>query len=637
MQAGSGHAGLPFGCAEIGACLFGNFLRLSPTNPNWLGRDRVVLSAGHGSLLLYSCLHLLGFGISFEDILKYRQFGSNTPSHPDIRKTIGIEATTGLDGQGVGLGIGIALGMKFTQKRFEFEEYSLFDSKCITIAGDGCLMEGVSAESSSLAGHLGLDNLIVIYDSNKTSLDGYTDESVSEDIRKRYQAYAWDVFEFDGHDISSISECLHKLRLEQERPVLIIANTITGRGIPDVAGTPDAHGNPYLLRSVVAKLNVPKSNSSECLKPSLKNFLDSYKEVLKSGEDKWTERYQKWKGKNPKLERDLNQSLCFDIPANLEVELLKLDFQRSISGRLASNYVMNSIASKLPSIYVGSADLSKSDMTYLKNYSDVSKNQFEGRNIKYGVREFGMCTIATGLALTNLIIPVIGTFLAFCDYMISPIRMAALMNQKIILQLTHDSFYVGHDGPTHQPLEQMAHLRAIPNVQVIRPADANEVKMAWIAALSHQGPTAIILSRQDLPVMDETNRPYCEGVGRGAYIIEEDSLVVDVLLIATGSELALARLVAKSLREKNKKVRVVSMPSQELFDKEEVTYKNRILLNAEKCVSIEAGIEQGWSKYVGRGGIVISADDFGESGSPEDLALHYGFVCEVICQRILPC
>ena len=631
----SGHAGLPFGTAELGAYLFGKFLHLSPKNPTWLGRDRFVLSAGHGSLLLYCALHLIGFDISERDLQNYRTFGSKTPSHPDIRRTAGVEATTGLDGQGIGYTVGMALGMKINQSRFDRLNLSLFDVKCIVLAGDGCLMEGVSSECCSLAGHLSLSNLIVIYDSNKTSLDGYTSETFSEDTKLRFQAYHWDVFEVDGYDFEKIDTIFSALRKGQKRPALIIAHTVTGKGLEEVEGTPLAHGNPYA--SVLKHKQENPNSTRDVDSLMLEHFLKNRQQELTQLETLWLRKYTLWKTKYPDLETEFLRSLQKEIPITLSQTLDSYSFPSKISGRNASHRILNLLASELHDLYGGSADLSRSDKTYLDNYSSIQAHQFSGRNIKFGVREFGMCTIAVGMSLTGLIRPFIGTFLSFSDYMISGIRMAALMKQNVIFQLTHDSFLVGHDGPTHQPVEHIAHLRAIPTLLTIRPADGNEVKMAWLAALNYSGPVAILLSRHKLPMLSETNKSYSDGVGKGGYILQEDASHVDFLIIATGSEVSLSLRVASRLREAGYTVRLVSMPCQELFDQQKRSYQNAILNNSEQAISIEAGVDQGWHKYIGKKGIAISIGSFGESGSPGDLSMYYEFTEKDILRKIGIC
>lgn len=593
--AGAGHPGLPMGCAEIGAYLFGEFLHFDPAHPTWPLRDRLILSAGHGSLWLYSCLHMAGFPLSIEDIKQFRKIDSNTPSHPDLTKTVGVEATTGVDGQGVGFAVGQALALKIAQ----------IDAKVLVLAGDGDLMEGVATEACSLAGHLKLNNLILIYDSNRTTLDGYVEESFSENISLRFKAQGFDVASIDGHDIDQIRKTLAPLRTKQEKPILIIANTQIGCGSPNIAGTPLAHGRPLGKEEVfLAKKSLGLPDIPFYVDPEIYAF---FKERASSGYDGSTIPY-------PHVE-SLLQNISIPSP---------------IAGRWASHEVLQVLADHIPQLIGGSADLSSSDGTYLKKYDFVQAGQFLGRNIKYGVREFGMGCIAAGMAQTGLVIPFVGTFLGFVDYMRSAIRMTSLMRLKVIYQLTHDSIFIGSDGPTHQPIEQIASLRAIPGLLVIRPADANEVKMAWVAALLHEGPTAIILSRQPLNAC--TSSSYAEGVGRGAYILQKETGdKIDYLLIATGSEVHLALEVAKDL---GGATRVVSMSSWELFEQQPLAYKKMLLQGAVK-VSIEAGVEQGWHKYIGIEGIAISLKWFGESGSATDLGNRFGYTKEAILKRIL--
>jgi len=564
-HAGSGHPGLPMGCAELGAFLFAEFLRYHPSCPKWHERDRLILSAGHGSLWLYTCLHLAGFALSIDDLKRFRQFGSNTPSHPDITKTEGIEATTGVDGQGVGYAVGQALALKIHN----------LASKVVVLAGDGCLMEGVSSESCSLAGHLNLNNLILIFDSNQTTLDGYVNESFSEDVRLRFQAQGWEVLEIDGHNFTEIRNALSPLRENQDKPVIVIAHTKIGRGSPTKEGTPAAHGRP-LGPSEIKK-------AKEALGISLEPFyVDS--EIYSF----FRQRFQ------PHCQTS-------STPSKMEFRSLihNLSLPSSVSGRWASHEVMQVLAKIIPHMVVGSADLSSSDGTFLRDHGFISKNQFKGRNIKYGVREFAMGCLAAGMAQTDLVLPVIGTFLAFSDYMKSAIRMACLMRLKIIYHFTHDSIFVGHDGPTHQPIEQLSMLRALPGLLVIRPADNNEIKMAWITALEHEGPTALILSRQPLPALNHDGR--VEDALCGAYVIKREQIEpVEYLLIATGSEVQLALEVAKDL---GPATRVVSMPSWELFEKQPSTYK-KALLRGKIKISIEAGSDKDGTNILVRRGLL---------------------------------
>lgn len=593
--AGSGHPGMPMGCAELGAYLFGEFLRFDPAYPKWPHRDRLILSAGHGSLWLYSCLHLAGFPLALDDLKNFRQIDSKTPSHPDLTKTEGVEATTGVDGQGVGYAVGQALGLKHLG----------IDSKVVVVAGDGDLMEGVAMESSSLAGHLRLNNLILIFDSNSTTLDGYVHESFSENLPLRFESQGWDVISIDGHNLDQIRAALAPVRTHQEKPILIIAHTRIGCGAPNAQGTPAAHGRPLGKEEVaLAKKALGLPDVSFHVDQEIYHF---FKERGSAG----------------------YSPSSFSVPSYLESVLQNISMPSPIAGRWASHEVLQVLADHLPQLVGGSADLSSSDGTYLEKYGLIQAGRFEGRNIKYGVREFGMACIAAGMAQTDSIIPFVGTFLGFVDYMRSAIRMTSLMRLKVIYQLTHDSIFIGPDGPTHQPIEQLASLRAIPGLLVLRPADANEVKMSWLAALLHKGPTAIILSRQSLEELPA--RSYEEGVGRGAYIVRKETTEeVSYLLIATGSEVHLALEVAKGL---GPAARVVSMPSWELFEKQSTSYK-KALLQGKIKISIEAGSEQGWHKYIGSDGIAISLSWFGESATAADLAKRFGYTKESIVNKI---
>lgn len=637
QKADSGHPGLPMGCAELGAYLYGYYLKQNPKNSKWMNRDRLILSAGHGSMWLYSCLYLAGYKISLEDLKNFRQLHSLTPGHPESFVTDGVEATTGPLGQGVGNAVGQALGLKLLAEKFNTDKQRLFDSKVFVLMGDGCIMEGVSSEVSSLAGHLKLDNLVAIYDANKISLDGPLAESCSEDTKLRYQAYGWDVFEIDGHDFDAIDTVFTQIREHQEKPCLIIAHTLIGKGAPNKAGTNKAHGSPLGMEEIKAAKDALGISQEEFYIPqSIFNFF--YQKLQKDSQEegKWLQSFESWAREYPEHFKEY-QTMCRNkLPQDLEQQLAKMEIKAPVSGRKASQEVLNLLADHLPQLYGGSADLSSSDMTMLKKYPLIGPGEFQGRNIKYGVREFGMATMATGLYQTGCFIPYIGTFLTFSDYMRNAIRLAALQQVQVIYQLTHDSIFLGEDGPTHQPVEHYASLRAIPHLQVIRPADSYEVRMAWIAALQFQGPTAIILSRQNLPDLKETQLPYSEGVGVGAYMVRREKAKPDFTLIATGSELSLALNVAEELEKLGKAVRVISMPCWELFEKQSMEYKESLFGgDIGKRVSIEAGVDLGWHKYIGREGIAICLEEFGASAPASVLAKEYGFTVEDILERIL--
>lgn len=637
QKADSGHPGLPMGCAELGAYFYGHYLQHNPRHSKWPNRDRFILSAGHGSMLLYSCLHLAGFKLSLDEIKNFRQLNSQTPGHPESHLTDGVETTTGPLGQGIGNAVGQALGLKILQDCFNRDDYKIFTSKVYTLMGDGCIMEGVSSEVSSLAGHLKLDNLVAIYDANQITLDGPLSESCSEDTKARYKAYGWDIFEIDGHDFDAIDGVFRQIRHHQERPVLVIAHTVIGRGAPNKAGTHKVHGAPLGVEEVRAtKMALGLPEEEFYIPQAVLNFFQTRMAEQQELEEEWDKTFSAWKQAHPDLFKQFEQMAHNFLPADLEQKLQEFPLKAPAAGRKASQEVVNYLASFLPQIYGGSADLSCSDLTMLNKYSIILPGLFHGRNIKFGVREFGMATMAIGLYQTGMIIPFVGTFLTFSDYMRNAIRLAALQGAHVIYQFTHDSVFLGEDGPTHQPIEQLASLRAIPNLHLIRPADNNEVKMAWIAALRYKGPTAIVLSRQNLPELSATRVPYAEGLGRGAYIVKKEKNRPDFTLVATGSELSLALDVAAALEKLGKDVRVISMPCWELFDAQDEQYQESLFGGELGCrVSIEAGVDQGWHKYIGRNGVAVCMESFGHSAPYKVLTKEFGFNVEDILERLL--
>lgn len=632
-QAGSGHPGTPMGCAELGAYLYGFFLRHNLQNPRWTNRDRFVLSAGHASMLQYCCLHLGGANLSMAELKRFRQINSKTPSHPQYGTTEGVETTTGVDGQGVAHGVGQALGLKLLGARFNREGFTIYNAKVVVLAGDGCLMEGVSHEACALAGHLKLNNLILIYDRNKTSLDGLVTDSTSENTKRRYQAYGWHVYEVDGHNFDAIHRVFSKLRNKQTRPSLIIADTIIGKGIATKAGAYEFHSGALTTeqRAQVKKgCGFPEEDFF--VPPEVLSYFKRKSTCDAEEETRWLHLFAQWQKKFPFLDSEFQKMASKWLPDNMEGLLTTLSLPSHLSGRKASHHVLNFLADLLPGLYGGSADLARSDMTHIDAHPVVIPAQFIGRNIKYGVREFGMAAMAIGLAQTNMITPFIGTFLSFSDYMLSAVRMAAMMKLPVIYQLTHDSIFIGQDGPTHQPIEHLAYLRAIPNLQVIRPADSNEVKMAWLAALKYAGPTALIFSRQPLLECEGTNAMYADGVGRGAYVLKEGK-AADFTLIATGSEVSLALAVSQALEKHHFAARVISMPCWQLFDAQPQQYRDQVLGNVMR-VSIEAGSEMGWHKYV-QNGKVVSVNSFGKSATAEDLTHEFGFTVKAIVSKLL--
>lgn len=637
QKANSGHPGLPMGCAELGAYLYGMVLRHNPKNPYWLNRDRMILSAGHGSMWLYSCLNLAGFPMEIEDIENFRQLHSKTPGHPEKHESEGVEVTTGPLGQGVGNAVGLALGLKILATKFNRPNYPLFDCKVYCLAGDGCIMEGVSSEASSLAGHLQLDNLILFYDANQVTLDGPLGQSGSEDTIARYRAYGWDTYEVDGADLQALHQVISTARATQTRPILIMVHTIIGKGSPNKAGTYKVHGSPLgeeEVKATKAALGLP--DEPFFVPQAVRHFFEKKLQQDIAREERWENLLTGWRRHYPDLSPIFDACHLDLIPTTLEEDLRNLPIPPSLASRSSSQHVLNFLSHHLPQLIGGSADLSGSDMTMMKEYPLITRNDFSGRNIKYGIREFGMATMATGMSTTDMLRPFIGTFLTFSDYMRNAIRLAALSRSKVIYQFTHDSIFLGEDGPTHQPIEHLASLRAIPHLYVIRPACSYEVKMAWLAALHYAGPVALVLSRQGLPDLPSTEVPYAEGMAKGAYIVKRETRSPDYTLIATGSELSLALDVATELEKHGKAVRVISMPCTELFDQQGPDYKRALLGgNIGTRVSIEAGVEMGWHRYIGMDGIAIAMEDFGASAPASALAKEFGFTVDAILERLL--
>jgi len=627
-EANSGHPGLPLGCAEIAASLFGEHLRYNPKDPNWLGRDKFVLSAGHGSMLLYASLHLAGYDLSLNQIKNFRQLHSPTAGHPEYGEAPGIETTTGPLGQGIATATGLALANKLAAEQYDMAH--LLTGSIIVLAGDGCMMEGISSESSSFAGHLNLDNLIVIYDSNDICLDGPISECFSENVEQRYLSYGWDVQTIDGHNKDDLDNAIHYAK-SSPKPSLIIAKTTIGYGSPTFAGTSDVHGKALGTeesKKTKESLGISQErfHVSDSVKTEMKNVIkhniDTY--------DQWMQDFNLWKQKHPNFYKKITDKEV--ITTEIQAMIEKLEIKPNIATRASSQAVIQELSKEITQIIGGSADLSCSDSTYIKHSGHVTQSSFNERNIKYGVREFSMGAIATGLSLSGFFKPFCGTFLTFSDYMKNAIRLAALMKQNVIYQFTHDSILLGEDGPTHQPVEHLASLRSIPGLTVIRPADSTEVKGAWLKALEINGPVALILSRQGVPDLESTS---IDGLSRGGYILHEASKSsIDYCILSTGSEVSLALDTASTLEAQGKSVRVVSIPSFELFKKQGQDYIDTILGDASQYVSIEAQSSFGWHQFVGRDGITISVDEFGLSAPAKDLAEEYGFTVEKIINRL---
>jgi transketolase len=638
-KAQSGHPGAPLGQAPLAYLLWTRHMRHNPDNPDWPNRDRFVLSCGHASALLYSLLHLGGYGLGMAELERFRQWGSKTPGHPEHELTRGVETTTGPLGQGLSNAVGMAMAAKMGAATFNRDGFRVIDHTIWVIASDGDLMEGVASEASSLAGHLKLDRLKVFYDDNEVSIDGPTSLSFSEDVGKRYEAYGWRVLRVeDGNDLAALERAIEDAKAENERPTLVVVRTVIGYGSPKKGGTAEAHGAPLGADEVIA--------TKKALGwPTEPTFLvpDAAREPFKRAgergrklEREWNELMARYRQAHPQAAADLDGRLSGKLPEGWQEALPKFEAGgKDIATRAASGQVINAIAGKLPQLAGGSADLAPSNNTVIKGSPDFSAAHPEGRNLRFGVREHAMGSILNGLSLSRLWIPYGGTFLIFSDYMRPPIRLAALMKLQAIYIFTHDSIFLGEDGPTHQPVEQLAALRGIPGLRVMRPADANETAEAWRAALEHRhGPTALALTRQNLPILAETAERAREGVAKGAYILL-DAEDPQVILIATGSEVWVTLEAGKTLQGKGVRARVVSMPCWEIFDDQPQEYRDQVLPpTVRKRLAVEAGVPLGWHKYVGLEGEIHGIVRFGASAPYKDLAREFGYTPEKVVERV---
>ena len=613
----SGHLGLPLGCAEIGAVLFGESLRHCPDAPKWLNRDRFILSAGHGSMFLYGWLHLSGYGVSRNDLKNFRQLHSVTPGHPEFRETPGVEATTGPLGQGVGNAVGYALSGKRAAARFNTAQHVIFDHHVVALMGDGCLQEGVAKEAIAFAGHNGLDNLVLIYDSNDVTLDAMADVTQSENAEAYFKSQNWDAVTIDGHDIAAVAAAVAKAKADDNgRPKVIIAKTVIGKGIPEVAGTAKGHGEggAKFIDSARAGLGLP-ADEHFYVSGETEAFFAARKAALKGEFDAWQSVYEAWAAANPALADELIDSLALAVPTDLSSKIPAFAADYKDATRSAGSTVLNAVAKAMPQVITGSADLFGSTKNYIKDGGDFSAKDALGRNIWFGIREHAMGAICNGIAYDGLFRASGATFLVFADYLRGSIRLAALAGLPVTYIFTHDSIGVGEDGPTHQPVETVSGLRVIPNLDVIRPADAEETAGAFVAAMSRtDGPTALILTRQAVPLMNELSvDARRDGVLRGGYVVKKESGKLETILISCGSELQHA-VAAAAAAELGAGVRVVSIPCFELFERQSDDYRESVLPQAcTKRIAIEAGVSALWWKYVGSEGKVLGIDRFGMS------------------------
>ena len=638
-QANSGHSGMPMGMADIAEVLWQNHLKHNPGNPDWFNRDRFVLSNGHGSMLIYGLLHLSGYDLSIQDLKDFRQLHSKTAGHPEFGITPGVETTTGPLGQGIANAVGMAIAEKTLASKFNTEKHKIIEHMTYVFTGDGCLMEGISHEACSLAGTLGLGNLVILYDDNDISIDGNVEGWFTEDIPKRFESYGWEVIpNIDGHNFEEIDQAIIKAKSNDDKPTLICCKTVIGKGSPNMSGTAAAHGailDPDEIVLTRKELNWP--NDPFNIPQEVYEDWDARNEGNQKEED-WNKIFEEYASENPELSSELKRLISGDLPDRIEdsiysfIEEVQKDLPK-MATRVSSQKVLNVLGSLIPELLGGSADLTGSNNTNWDGTKEIRANDFSGNYINYGVREFGMTGIMNGLVLHGGIKAYGGTFLTFLDYARNAVRMAALMKIQTILVYSHDSIGVGEDGPTHQPVEHLTSLRTTPNLETWRPCDTSETAISWLAALENADkPTALILSRQGLPNY-ERSKDQVSSIKKGAYILWEPEVEPELIFIATGSEVELAMSVAEEVKDRTS-VRVVSMPCTERFDSQSEDYKESILGKGIKRVSIEASQSDWWRKYVGLEGDVIGIDSFGESAPGNILFEHFGFTKEQIISKL---
>ena len=636
QKAKSGHPGMPLGCADFAFTLWYKYMRHNPKNPGWIGRDRFVLSAGHGSMLEYSLLHLFEYGLSMDELRNFRQWGSLTPGHPEYGHAAGVDVTSGPHGRGFASAVGMAIANRYFAAKTGLDATGLFNNKIFVISGDGCMMEGATSEAASLAGHLALDELVVFYDDNQITIEGQTGIAFTEDVAARFAAYNWRVIRCaNANDIAQCDAALADAVNSDGRPTLIIGKTSIGFGAPNKQGKSSAHGEPLGDAEVEAlRKNLGMPEEPFFVAPEVREFLRTRVAELETAAAEWEKEFQKFLDADAERAKLVYAFLNKSVPANITEELLKVvPLDKPVASRASSGIALQKAAELIPALFGGAADLAPSTKTDIKGGGDFSAQNRAGRNIHFGVRELAMGLAGNGMALNGTAIPYTSTFFVFSDYMKPAIRLAALQQLHEIYVFTHDSFYVGEDGPTHEPIEQIAMLRTIPGLTVIRPAEAHEVAQAWGAALLAKGPVALLLTRQDLAPYDAETAAKVD-VSRGAFIIsdEED---FDIVLVATGSEVNLALQTTELLRKEGVRVRVVSMPSQELFLAQSEEYREEILPSWCPCyVSIEAGSTYGWHRFIGADGLAIGLDHFGASAPYKVLAEKFGFTPQAVFDRI---
>jgi len=637
QKANSGHPGMPMGSAPMAYTLWAKYLKHSPKNPKWAGRDRFILSAGHGSALLYSLLHLFGYGLTIEDLKNFRQWQSMTPGHPEYGHTPGVEITTGPLGQGISNAVGMAIAETYMANKFNRPGYSIVDNYTYAIVGDGCLMEGISSEACSLAGTLKLGKLIVLYDSNNISIEGGTDIAFTENVGMRFEAFGWQVLKVeDGNNVDEIGKAIEEAKADKERPSLIIVKTTIGYGCPEKQGKASAHGEPLGEKNVEeTKKFLGWDYDEEFYVPDeVRKYMDEVISKLNEEEDKWNVMFENYRKEYPDLADEWDKWHSEKLPVDLINDEGLWNFKLKTATRSSSGEILNYLVKLVPNLIGGSADLAPSTKTYTKDRGDYSSENRGGSNFHFGVREHAMGAIANGIAAYGGLIPYVSTFLVFSDYMKGAVRLSALMKLPVIYVYTHDSIGVGEDGPTHEPIEHLPMLRSIPNLTVIRPADSKEVSAAWCYALNKKdGPTALILTRQNLPVYEETSKEALKG---GYILCDAEGGNPDIILMASGSEVNLVYEACKQLKEKGIMARVVSMPSMEIFDQQSEEYKKMVLPdNVRARIAVEAASTMSWYKYVGLDGCVIGLDHFGASAPGDVLFKEFGFTVENVVNKAL--
>ncbi|WLR57516.1 transketolase [Mesobacillus subterraneus] len=640
-KANSSHPGMPMGAAPMAYTLWSRYMNINPKNPEWFNRDRFVLSAGHGSMLLYSLLHLAGYDLTMDDIKQFRQWGSKTPGHPEFGHTAGVDATTGPLGQGIAMAVGMAMAERHLAAVYNKDNYNLVDHYTYSICGDGDLMEGVSAEAASMAAHLKLGRMIVLYDSNDISLDGDLDKSFSESVEGRFKAYGWQYIRVeDGNNLEEIAKAIEEAKTDEDRPTMIEVKTVIGYGSPNLSGKSDVHGAPLGADELKLTKEAYKWTFEEDFHvPS--EVYDHFKQQIankgEQAEQAWNELFAKYKSEFPELGAQLEKSMKGELVEGWDKDIPVYEEGKSLASRASSGEALNGIAKNLPYLIGGSADLAGSNKTMIKGSGDFFPGSFEGRNIWFGVREFAMGAAMNGMALHGGLKIFGGTFFVFSDYLKPAIRLAALMGLPVTYVFTHDSIAVGEDGPTHEPVEQLAGLRAMPNLSVIRPADGNETAAAWkLSVESTKTPTALVLTRQNLPTIKDTDKNAYEGVSKGAYVISpagKDN--ADALLLAAGSEVSLAVNAQEALASEGIDVAVVSMPSWDRFEQQSKEYKESVIpKSVKKRLGIEMGSSLGWHRYVGDEGEVLAIDTFGASAPGEKILEEYGFSVNNVVARV---